>query len=339
MTRVAINGFGRIGRAFFRHAIKQDDIQIVAINDLGDIHNLAYLLKYDSVYGRAAFDVDVLDGALVVSGHEIKVVSEKDPANLPWGDMQVDVVVESTGFFTDFSKANAHLSAGAQRVVISAPGKGEPDAAAGGATVLMRINEEKFAENKITSNASCTTNAASPLIAILDYAIGIEKAVLNTTHSYTASQSLVDGPKAKDMREGRAAALNMVPTSTGAAIATTKAYTQLTGNFDGIAVRVPTPAGSLADVTFISKRETTVEEVNQALREAASHEYWQGIFAVTEEPLVSSDIVGNTHASIADLSMTRVVGGNLVKVLGWYDNECGYAHMLVKHVLEAGKQL
>lgn len=329
--RVAINGFGRIGRAFARRSAGRD-IEIVAINDLGSLENLAYLLKYDTVYGRLSSEVSTKDGVLVVDGKEIKFLSEKDPAALPWKDLQIDVVVESTGLFTDYEKAHAHLGAGAKRVVITAPSKSDDPS---GATVLMGINEEKMATCQITSNGSCTTNAASPVIAILDAALGIEKAILSTTHGYTASQSLVDGPSKKDMKEGRAAAQNIVPTSTGAAVSVTKAYPALSGNFDGISLRVPVPAGSIADVTFISKRPTTVEEVNELLRAAAKDARWQGIFKTTDEELVSSDIVGEPCASIADLGMTRVVGGNLVKVLAWYDNEMGYTEALVRHVLKA----
>ncbi len=338
MIRIAINGFGRIGRAFVRAAHASGaDIDIVAVNDLGDVANLAYLLKYDSVYGRAPFDVKVEDGKIVAGKWTMAMLAQKDPAALPWRTIGIDIVVESTGFFTDYAKAKAHLDAGAKRVVISAPAKGDA-AAAGvmGATVLMGLNNAKLATCQITSNASCTTNAASPLIAILDEAIGIEKAILNTTHAYTATQSIVDGPAKDDFRRGRAAALNMSPSHTGAAVAVTQAYEPLVGKFDGIAVRVPVAAGSLADVTFIAKRDTTVEEVNAALRAAAASSRWQGIFTVTEEPLVSQDIVGDSHGSIADLAMTRVVGGNLVKVLAWYDNEMGYAHTLVRHVMEAG---
>ena len=335
MTRVAINGFGRIGRAFFRYAMKESDITIVAVNDLADIANLAYLLKYDSVYGTAPFDVAV-DGKYIVAGStRVEVVSQKDPAALPWKDMQIDVVVESTGLFTDYAKAKVHLDAGAKRVVISAPGKGD---AALGATVLMGLNEEKLKTCTISSNASCTTNAASPLIAILDATIGIDKALLNTTHAYTATQALIDGPSKKGLREGRAAALNIVPSSTGAATAVTMAYESLAGKFDGVSLRVPVPAGSIADVTFIAKRDTTAEEVNDILRKAAKDPRWQGIFDATDEELVSSDIVGNSHAAIADLSMTRVIG-NLVKVLSWYDNEMGYAHTLTQHVLAVGKHI
>ncbi len=329
--RVGINGFGRIGRAFVRRSYGRG-VEVVAVNDLGSLENLAYLLKHDTVYGTAPFSVDTKDGNLMVDGKEVKFLSEKDPLNLPWKDLQIDVVVESTGFFTDFEKAQAHITAGAKRVVISAPAKGE-----GGTTVLMGVNEEKFATCAVSSNASCTTNAASPLIAILDEAVGIEKAVLSTTHAYTASQAIVDGPSKKDMREGRAAAQNIVPTSTGAAIAVTQAYETLTGKFDGISLRVPVPAGSIADVTFIAKRPTTKEEVNDLLRAAAKQPRWEGIFKATDEELVSSDIVGEPYASIADLTMTRVVGENLVKVLAWYDNEMGYTESLVRHVIKASQ--
>ena len=308
-------------------------IEVVAVNDLTSPENLAYLLKYDSVYGRAPFSVSAADKALVVAGKNIPVLSERDPAKLPWKDMNIDIVLESTGFFTDAAKAHAHIDAGAKKVVISAPGKGQ-----GFETILIGANEEKFGTCDITSNASCTTNAANPIVGVLDEAIGIERAVLSTTHAYTASQSLVDSPSGKDMKEGRAAALNIVPTSTGAASATALAYPQLKGKFDGISLRVPVPAGSMVDVTFVSKRPTTVEEVNNALKAAAQTDKWKRVFAVTEEPLVSSDILGLPYGSIADLNMTRVVDGTLVKVLAWYDNEMGYVHTLVEHVAAvAGK--
>jgi glyceraldehyde 3-phosphate dehydrogenase len=334
--KVAINGFGRIGRCFARAVADDSDIEIVAINDLGNVENLAYLLKYDTVYRKAAFEVRGQGTELTIGKNKAKFLQEKDPANLPWKDLQVDVVVESTGLFTDFAKAKVHLDAGAKRVVISAPAK-STDAGVSGVTVLMGVNEEKLKESQLSSNASCTTNAASPIIAILDAALGIEKAVLSTTHGYTASQSLVDGPSKKDFKEGRAAAQNIVPTSTGAAIAVTQAYEQLAGKFDGISLRVPVPAGSIADITFISKRNTTVEEVNKILQDAAQSPGWQGIFGVTDEPLVSSDIIGSTFGSIADLGLTRVIDGNLVKVMAWYDNEAGYTHTLVRHVKAAGK--
>ncbi|HUO56127.1 MAG TPA: type I glyceraldehyde-3-phosphate dehydrogenase [Candidatus Paceibacterota bacterium] len=338
MARLAINGFGRIGRGFLRAAHHRPEIEIVAVNDLTTPENLAYLLKYDSVYKRAPFSVEAKDGGLLVDGREVKILAEKEPANLPWKDLGIDIVVESTGFFTDYTKAAAHITAGARRVVITAPAK-DGDGTTAGATILMGINDDRFGTVAVTSNASCTTNAASPVIAILDEAIGIEKAVLSTTHGYTASQAIVDGPSKKDLKEGRAAALNIVPTSTGAAIAVTKAYPALEGKFDGISLRVPVPAGSIADVTFIAKRPTSVAEVNQALKNAALQERWKKTFAVTEEELVSSDILGEPYGSIADLGLTRVIDGNLVKVLAWYDNEMGYVHTLVEHVVEAAKHL
>ena len=334
MTRVGINGFGRIGRAFFRASIGDPDIEIVGINDLGDAANLAYLLKYDSVYRTLPVDVKAENGQLLVGDKRIHFVSEKDPTKLPWGSLNIDVAVDSTGVFDSYEKASAHLTAGAKHVVITAPVK---DDSPNGATVLVGVNEEKLSTCQITSNASCTTNASSPLIAILDEKLGIEKALLNTTHAYTATQSIVDSPAKGDLRRGRAAAQNMSPSSTGAAIAVTKAYEQLVGKFDGIAVRVPVVAGSLADITFVSKRDTTAEEVNSILETAAKEERWQGIFSTTREEVVSSDIIGTPFASIADLAMTRVVGGNLVKVLAWYDNEMGYAHTLLRHVKQAGK--
>jgi len=329
--RVAINGAGRIGRAFYKLAKERKDLEIIAVNDLGSRESIEYLLKHDSVYGK-------WDGKF-----DVQFFSEEDPANLPWKDLNIDVVIESTGAFTTYEKAKAHLNAGAKRVVVTAPMK-DPEAeqklATGqviqGATVLMGVNEEKLATCQITSNASCTTNAGSPLIAILEETLGIEKAILNTTHGYTASQSLVDGPSKKDLREGRAAAVNIVPSSTGAAIAVTKAFTKLEGLFDGISIRVPVVAGSIVDITFLSKKNTSAEEVNEILKKAASDKRWAGIFTVTEEELVSTDIVGSRYGSIADLKMTRVVGGNLVKVLAWYDNEMGYAHTLVEHVIKFG---
>ena len=324
--RVAINGFGRIGRAFFKIAKENKNIEIVAINDLGNIENMEYLLKYDSVYGTSD---------CTLAG--VKYLSEKDPTKLPWKDLNIDVVVESTGLFVDYTKAKVHIDAGAKRVVITAPAKGGEEGK-DGVTVLMGLNEDRFATCPITSNASCTTNAGSPIMAILDETIGIEKAVLNTVHAYTASQSIVDGPAKKDLREGRAAAQNIVPSSTGAAIAVTKALPQLVNKFDGISIRVPVVVGSIVDITFIAKRNTSKEELNNILKKAAGDVRWQNIFSVTEEPLVSSDIKGNPHASIADLEMTRVVDGNLVKVLGWYDNEMGYTHTLVDHVVKAGIQ-
>lgn len=335
--RVAINGFGRIGRAFLKIAWERPEIEVVAINDLGTLESLTYLLKYDTVYRTWPKSISHNEGEIIIDGKSVKVISEKDTTKLPWKDLNIDVVVESTGLFTAFEKAKFHLDQGAKKVVISAPSKG--DGSFPGETILMSVNEDKFGTCDITSNASCTTNAASPLIGIMDEALGIEKAILNTVHGYTASQALVDGPSKKDLREGRAAAQNIVPSSTGAAIAVTTAYPSLKGLFDGISIRVPVPAGSIVDVTFISKKQTTAEEVNGILKKAASDNRWSKIFAITEEPLVSSDILGASHASIADLAMTRVVGGNLVKVMGWYDNEMGYTYTLVDHVIKTGNTI
>jgi len=333
MSKIAINGFGRIGRAFFKLAMEQDELEIVAINDLGDIENLAYLLRYDSVYGPSGYDIETKKGALVVNGKEIPFLSEKDPSKLPWKKLKVDVALESTGFFASYEKSQMHLEAGAKRVVISAPVKDVPPSGITGATVLMGVNEDALKTCDISSNASCTTNAGSPLMAILDEKIGVEKAILNTIHGYTTTQNLVDGPN-KKMRRGRAAAINIVPSSTGAAIATAQAHTQLEGKFDGIAIRVPVPAGSIVDVTFIAKKDVTVEEVNKILVDAAHEERWKDIFTVTNDPIVSSDILGSPFASIADLDMTRVVDGNLIKVCAWYDNEVGYTNTLVQHVIK-----
>jgi glyceraldehyde 3-phosphate dehydrogenase len=338
--RVAINGAGRIGRAFLRLAQSFPNIEIIVINDLGNIENIAYLLKYDTAYGSAQFPISVNSDKtnLLINGKEVKFLSEKDPAALPWKDLNIDVVIESTGAFTSFEKAKAHVEAGAKRVVITAPAKGEP-ANETEVTVLMGINDKKLEKAIVSSNASCTTNAAAPLIQILHEKIGVEKAVLNTVHGYTASQSIVDGPNKKDFKEGRAAAQNIVPTSTGAAIAVTKAVPDLFGKFDGLAMRIPIIAGSIADVTFIAKKETSVEEVNKILKNAALEERWQGIFTVTEDPIVSADIIGSLYGSIADLGLTRVIGGTLVKVCAWYDNEMGYTNTLIKHVLKIGEFL
>jgi glyceraldehyde 3-phosphate dehydrogenase len=335
--RVAINGFGRIGRAFVRQTWDNPDVELVAVNDLGSLEDLAYLLKYDTVYGRAPFSIEQKEGVLAMNGKDVKFLSEKDATMLPWKDLAIDVVVECTGVYDDYEKASAHIKAGARKVVISAPAKSEGESEVGGATILMGVNEEKLAACNVTSNASCTTNASSPVIAIMDESVGIDLALLNTTHAYTGTQLIVDGPvKGSDMRRGRAAAQNIVPSSTGAAIAVTKAYENLAGRFDGISLRVPVPAGSIADVTFIAKRDTTAEEINEILKKAAGEARWEGIFRASEDPLCSSDIIGDRHASIAELSMTRVVGGKLVKVLAWYDNEMGYTGTLVRHVLKTG---
>lgn len=339
MIKVAINGFGRIGRLFFRQAFENSEIEIVAVNDLGNIENLAYLLQYDSAYRKYPHEVKVSGQELVVDGKQIKVFQEKDPAALPWKELGVDVVVEATGVFTSFEKASVHTEvAGAKHVVISAPAKDE-DGVKGGKTVLVGVNEKELQGCSISSNGSCTTNATSPLVAILDSALGIEKAFLTTIHGYTATQELVDGPaRGKDFRKSRAAAQNIIPSTTGAAISVTRAVTNLQGKFDGIAVRVPVITGSLVDLTFLSKKPTTPEEVNKILTDAAASETWKDILSTTSEQLVSSDIIAESFGSIVDLSYTKVVGETLVKVLAWYDNEWGYTTTLLTHVLLAGKK-
>ncbi|MEK7500812.1 MAG: glyceraldehyde 3-phosphate dehydrogenase NAD-binding domain-containing protein [Patescibacteria group bacterium] len=327
--RVAINGFGRIGRCFFRQAFAEADVEIVAVNDLGDINNLAYLLRRDTVYGGYEKPVEVRNGQLLVDSQNIFVFSEKDPVKLPWGDLKIDVVVESSGVFASYDKAKVHLEAGAKRVVITAPAGAEVPHVLPGANNDL-LNKEL---SRITSDASCTTNAAVPVLNILQVNPGIRKAVLNTSHGYTATQSLVDGPAAKDFLRGRAAAQNIVPSHTGAAEAVILSQPWLRDVFEAVALRVPVITGSIADLTFLASRNTSVEEINDVLRRAAKDPKWQGVFTVSEEPLVSSDIIKNPHASIADLTFTKVVGGDLVKVLAWYDNEWGYCHSLLLHIL------
>ncbi|CAN5610680.1 type I glyceraldehyde-3-phosphate dehydrogenase [soil metagenome] len=333
-TQVAINGFGRIGRNAFKVAFDRTDIEIAAINDLTDTRTLAHLLKHDSNYGIYQHEVGFDGSGIIVNGKHIKVLAEKDPSSLPWGDMKVDVVIESTGFFVDPSKARAHIDAGAKKVVISAPAKGE-----GATTVVLGVNEEKLQEaGEIISNASCTTNCITPVAAILEQNFGIEKAMMTTVHSYTASQRLQDAPS-KDLRESRSAAENIVPTTTGASIAASQALPSLQGVFGGLSIRVPTPVVSLSDFVIITKCKVTPEEVNQAFRKAAKDPFYQGILAVTEEELVSSDFIGNSHSAIIDTKLTAVVAGNMLKVVAWYDNEWGYSNRLVEVVADAGKLL
>lgn len=336
-VKVAINGLGRIGRAFLKLAIKEPQLKIVAVNDLGDLNNLAYLLKYDSAYGPSGLEIKVEGDNLIINGQAIKFIQQKDPSQLPWGQLGVEVVVECTGVYETYAKSKAHLDAGAHKVVVSAPLKDEPLPGISGATILMGINDAKLATCQITSNASCTTNSAAPVIQILHQKLGIEKAVLSTVHGYTATQKLVDAPDAKDWRRGRAAAHNIVPSTTGAAISVTEVIPELKNKFDGIAMRVPVITGSIADITFMAKRRTSVDEVNNILKAAAKEPRWQNIFTVTEEQLVSSDIISSHYASIADLAFTKVVDGNLVKVLAWYDNEMGYTHTLIQHVIKTGQ--
>ncbi len=333
--RIAINGFGRIGRIFFRQTFGQENIEIVAVNDLGSPENLAYLLKHDSVYGRYERNVEAKNGSLWVDGKEIKVLQVKDPAQLPWKDHGIDIVIESTGLFETNEKAMGHITAGAKRVIISAPAKDDVTP-----TATPNINSAALAGVQITSNASCTTNATTPVMSVLMAAIGIKKAVLNTVHGYTATQGLVDGPDKKDdYRRARAAAINIVPSTTGAALAATRVVPGLENKFDGIAIRVPVPSGSIIDFTFIAARPTTVEEVNKILTEASQQPAWQGILAVTNEQLVSTDILRDPHGSTVDLALTKVIDGDLVKVMAWYDNEWGYCAMLLRHVLEVSALL
>ncbi|HUC31669.1 MAG TPA: glyceraldehyde 3-phosphate dehydrogenase NAD-binding domain-containing protein [Candidatus Paceibacterota bacterium] len=333
-VRIAINGFGRIGRLFFKAAFELPGIEIVALNDLGDVENLAYLLKYDTVYGRFEKEIkaDLPNGKLTVDGKEINFLQVKDPTQLPWKALNVDIVVESTGLFDEYDKAKVHLDAGAKRVVITAPAKDEDGAA--GQTVLVGVNEDNFKIAPITSNGSCTTNSASSVIQVLSENPGIIKASLSTVHAYTATQALVDGPirGGHDFRKGRAAAMNTVPETTGAAISVARAIPELKGKFDGLSFRVPNITGSISDITFIAKRPTTVEEIAQILTDAAASPRWQGILQVTRDQIVSSDIIGQPFGATVPLDLIKVIDGDMVKVLSWYDNEAGYVSTLVKHV-------
>jgi len=333
-TKIGINGFGRIGRNAFKLAFDRTDLEVVAINDLTDTKTLAYLLKHDSNYGTYKHEVSYDDTGIIVNGEHIKVTAEKDPAALPWGDLGVSIVIESTGRFTDKESAELHIKAGAKRVVISGPSKSD-----GVDTIVLGANEDKVeGASHVISNASCTTNSLGAVMAVLDAEFGVQKSLLTTVHSYTASQVLQDAP-AKDLREGRNAAENIVPTTTGAAIAVTKTLPQLEGKFDGLSIRVPTPVVSISDVTVLFERDVTVEEINNAFKKAASEPYYQGILGVSEEPLVSRDYIGNSHSGVVDLLLTKVVGGNLGKVMVWYDNEWGYSNRLVELVADVAKSL
>ncbi|MDO4260075.1 MAG: type I glyceraldehyde-3-phosphate dehydrogenase [Actinomycetaceae bacterium] len=332
-TRVGINGFGRIGRNFFRAALEQGaDIEIVAVNDLTDNKTLAHLLKYDSILGRLGAEVTYDDESITVGGHRIVALAERDPANLPWGDLGVDVVVESTGFFTDATKAKAHIDAGAKKVIISAPAKNED------ATFVIGVNEGDYdpAAHHIISNASCTTNCLAPLAKVLNDEFGIVRGLMTTVHAYTADQNLQDGPHG-DLRRARAAALNIVPTKTGAAQAVALVLPELKGKFDGYALRVPTPTGSVTDLTFEAEKEVSVESVNAAVK-AAAEGALKGILAYTEDPIVSKDIETDPHSSVFDAGCTKVIG-QLVKVVSWYDNEWGYSNRLVELTSYVGERL
>ncbi|MEY4745044.1 MAG: Glyceraldehyde-3-phosphate dehydrogenase [Candidatus Parcubacteria bacterium] len=332
--RVAINGFGRIGRNTFKAAFgRLKDLEFVAVNDLTDTKTLAHLLKHDTSYG--AYDREVSHDAqnVIVDGKKIRVYAEKDPTKLPWGAEKIDVVLECTGRFTDEAGASQHLTAGAKRVIISAPAKG-----GNVPTHVLGVNAENAGKSKVINNASCTTNCIAPVAAIMHEAFGVKKALMTTTHGYTADQNLQDGPH-KDLRRARAAAANIVPTSTGAAIAVTEAIPELKGLFDGLALRVPVPVVSLADFTFLLKKRTSAEEINDVFRKAAKSARWKGILAVSEEPLVSSDFSRNPNSSIVDLELTKVIDGDFVKVVAWYDNEWGYSCRLGEMALLVGKSL
>lgn len=333
-TRVAINGFGRIGRMSFRILAERKDVEVVGINDLTDTMTLAHLLRHDTNYGEFQHKVEYDATNIIVDGVSIPISAEKDPTALPWGTLGVDVVIESTGRFTTAEQARAHLQAGAKKVVISAPAKDDETA-----TLVIGANEDSLAEaGDIISNASCTTNSIAAVMAIMEMEFGVEKAMLTTVHSYTASQNLQDGPS-KDLREARAAAQNLVPTTTGAAKAVALTVTSLKNKFDGMSVRVPTSVVSLSDITMLLKRDTTKEEINEVFKRHVKEPYFQGILDVSEEPLVSSDYVGNSHSGVVDLLLTNVVDGNLVKVVVWYDNEWGYSNRLVEMVIDVGKTI
>ena len=332
VTNIAINGFGRIGRNAFKIALDRGDLEVVAINDLTDTKTLAYLLKHDSNYGTYEKEVSYDDDGIIVDGKKIKILAERDPALLPWKTMNVDLVIESTGFFTDKEGASKHVTAGAKRVVISGPTKSD-----GVDTIVLGANDEKIeGATEVISNASCTTNSLAAVMAILDAEFGVEKSLMTTVHSYTASQKIQDAPS-KDLREGRNAAENIVPTSTGAAVAVTQALPGLKGKFDGISMRVPTPVVSISDVTALLAKDVSVEEVNNVFIKAAKEPFYEGILGVSDEPLVSRDYIGNSHSGTVDLALTRVTGGNLIKICVWYDNEWGYSNRLVELVADVAK--
>jgi glyceraldehyde 3-phosphate dehydrogenase len=331
MARIAINGLGRIGRAALRLILDSKDLDLVAVNDIAPADNIAYLVKYDSVYGRYGEEVYAKDGTLYVDKKTFKFFSEKDPGALPWKELKVDIVIESTGRFTEKEDAGKHIQAGAKYVIISAPTKSEDVP-----TVVYGVNDSKIGD-AVVSTASCTTNSLTPVIEVIGRNLGIQKAIMTTVHGYTAGQGIVDGPN-KNLRRGRAGAINIVPTSTGAAIATTKALPQYAGKFDGVALRVPVPVGSVSDVVILTEKNTTKEEVNEILTKEANGRYKE-IIRVTNDPIVSSDIIGDPHACIIDLQMTKVVAGNLLKIFAWYDNEWGYTNQMIRQAKDIAKDL
>lgn len=328
--KIAINGFGRIGRAAFKVMMDLPELEVVAVNDIMHIDNAAYLLKHDSVYGKLKEDVKVDGGYLVVGDRRVQFLEERDPAKLPWKKLEVDVTIESTGLFTNREDAEKHIHAGAKNVLISGPTKSKDTP-----TVVHGVNTAD-GKTAIFSCASCTTNNVAPVIEILERRIGVRKAILSTVHAYTASQVLVDGPSKKQPRMGRGGAVNLIPTSTGAAIATTKALPHMEGKFDGISIRTPVPVGSISDITFLAGRNTTPEEINAILLEESQTDRYKYVLQVSDEPLVSSDIIQSTYASVVDTQMTRVVDGDLVKVLAWYDNEWGFTNQMIRQIQELG---
>jgi glyceraldehyde 3-phosphate dehydrogenase len=328
MKKIAINGFGRIGRAAFKIIMDTSELEVAAVNDLMSIDNAAYLLRYDSIYGKYENEVTVHDDHLHTSDKKILFISEKDPSKLPWKNLNIDVVIESTGLFTKREDAEKHIYAGAKTVVISGPTKSKDTP-----TVVHGVNNSD-GKTTIFSCASCTTNNIGPIMEIMDRRIGIEKAILNTVHAYTASQNLIDAASKKKPRMGRAAAINLIPSSTGAAIATTKALPQLEGKFDGIAIRTPVPVGSISDITFVSARNTSAEEINNILSEESKTNRYKFVLSVSNEPLVSSDIIQSPFASVVDLEMTRVIDGDLVKIMAWYDNEWGFTNQMIRQIQE-----
>lgn len=332
MIKVAINGFGRIGRNALKILLERRDVQVVAVNDITDAKTLAHLLKYDSTYGTYDKKVSASENSILINSREIPVFAEKDPAKLPWADLGVDVVIESTGFFTKPEDARAHIKAGAKRVVISAPAKGE-----GAKTIVLGVNEDVVEkDDEIISNASCTTNCIAPIMKVLEDTLGIEKAMMTTVHSYTGSQRILDAP-AKDLREARSAAENIVPTSTGASKAAALTIPSLQDKFNGLSIRVPTPVVSLSDITAIVSRDTTKEELVEIFKKAEGEPYYEGIIGTSEDELVSSDFIGDPRSCIVDLPLIDVVGGNMIKVVAWYDNEWGYSNRLVELTVDFGK--
>ncbi|MDD4605026.1 MAG: type I glyceraldehyde-3-phosphate dehydrogenase [Dysgonamonadaceae bacterium] len=328
MKKIAINGMGRIGRAALKVILDTPGLELIAVNDIVSIENIAYLLKYDSVYGIYEKDVTFDENNIIVDGKKIKYNSVRNPEELPWKENQIEIVIESTGLFTTKEDAAKHITAGAKTVVISAPTKSKDIP-----TVVHGVNT-KDGKTSVFSCASCTTNNITPVVEILDRRVGIKKAIMTTVHAYTATQALVDAPSKKNFRLGRAGAANIVPTSTGAAIATTKALPELTGRFDGVALRVPIPVGSISDLTFVTERTVTVKEINSILKEEAESERYKLVLAVTDDPLVSSDIIKSPYASTVDMGMTRVVDGDLLKVMTWYDNEWGFTNQMIRQILD-----